>query len=153
MKLARGVVKNRIIILIVAVALMIPAVLGMVFTRINYDMLNYLPADMDTTKGQQILMDDFGKGAFSFIIVEDMEAGDVANLKSEIEKVDHVDSVIWYSSLADVSVPMEILPDNIYNEFNTDDATLMAVFFNTATSDEETMEAIRDIRSVCNEQC
>ena len=153
MKMARGVVKNRIIILIVAVALMIPAVLGMVFTRINYDMLNYLPAGMDTTKGQQILMDDFGKGAFSFIIVEDMEAGDVANLKSEIEKVDHVDSVIWYSSLADVSVPMEILPDNIYNEFNTDDATLMAVFFNTATSDEETMEAIRDIRSVCNEQC
>ena len=111
MQAAKAIVKNRVLILIVALALMIPATLGMLGTRINYDMLNYLPDDMDTVIGQDTLKDDFGKGAFSFIIVEDMPEKDVAALKEKIEAVDHVDTVLWYDSLADLSVPMELLPD------------------------------------------
>lgn len=129
MHFAKTVVKYRIPILIITVLLMIPAVFGMVRTRINYDMLNYLPEDMDTVIGQNELKNEFGKGAFSFIIVENMPDKDVAKLKAKIEKVDHVDSVIWYDSIADLSVPKEILPDEIYNEFNTENSTMMAVFF------------------------
>lgn len=97
-------------------------------------MLNYLPEDMDTIIGQNELMEDFGKGAFSFIIVEDMPNKDVAALKAIIEQVDHVDTVIWYDTLFDLSVPMELLPDKIYTEFNTDHSTMMAVFFDSSTS-------------------
>ena len=106
MKIGKVVMKYRIPILIIAVILMVPSVLGMATTRINYDMLNYLPEDTETVKGQNILMDDYGKGAFSFVIMEDMPLKDVSNLKSKLEKVDHVDTVIWYDSIADISVPM-----------------------------------------------
>ncbi len=153
MRFSKTVVKCRIPILILVVLLMIPSVLGMAATRINYDMLDYLPDDMDTVIGQEELMDDFGKGAFSFIIVENMKNKDVAVLKEQIEQVDHVDTVIWYDSLMDLSVPMELLPDNIWKEFNTENSTMMAVFFDTATSEDETMDSIREIRSVCGEQC
>ena len=125
----------------------------MVGTRINYDMLNYLPEDMDTVIGQNELKNEFGKGAFSFIIVENMPDKDVAKLKAKIEKVDHVESVIWYDSFADLSIPKEILPDKIYNEFNTENSTMMAVFFDTSSSSELTMNAVRDIRSICGKQC
>ena len=121
--------------------------------RINYDMLNYLPEDMDTIIGQNELMEDFGKGAFSFIIVEDMPNKDVAALKAKIEQVDHVDTVIWYDTLFDLSVPMELLPDKIYTEFNTDHSTMMAVFFDSSTSADITMDAIREIRALCGKQC
>ena len=153
MRFAKSVVKHRIAILVLAVALMIPSCMGIAATRINYDMLTYLPEDIDTVIGQDELMDDFGKGAFSFIIAEDMPTKDVAKLKTQIEQVDHVESVVWYDTLMDISVPMELLPDEIYDEFNTDNATLMAVFFNTSTSEDETMDAIRDIRKVCGKQC
>ena len=106
MRAAKVIVKNRVLILIISLALMIPSVFGMLNTRINYDMLNYLPDDMDTVIGQDTLKEDFGKGAFSFIIVEDMPAKDVAALKEKIEAVDHVDTVLWYDSLADLSVPI-----------------------------------------------
>mgnify|MGYP000758884384 CR=1 FL=1 len=141
-KLGKWITKHRVIILIVAVVLLIPSVLGMIATRINYDMLNYLPDTMETIQGQDILLNDFGKGAFSMIIVEDMEPKDVSALKEKIEAVDHVDSVIWYDSIADVSIPMDILPDKIKDAFNTDHSTVMAVFFDTSTSADETMEAI-----------
>ena len=153
MRFSKAVVKCRIPILIVALILMVPSVLGMAATRINYDMLNYLPDDMDTVIGQDALLDDFGKGAFSFVIVEDMPLKDVAALKVRIEEVDHVESVIWYDSFADLSIPMELLPDKIYNAFNSGDATMMAVFFDTSTSADETMDAIRDIRAVAGKQC
>ncbi len=153
MRFSRAVVKHRIAILILTLVLMIPSVLGMAATRINYDMLDYLPADMDTVIGQNELMDDFGKGAFSFIIVEDMKEKDVSALKAKIEDVEHVDTVVWYDSLLDISVPMELLPESILKEFNTDHATMMAVFFNTSTSDDETMDSIREIRSICGKQC
>ncbi len=153
MHFSRAVVKYRIPILIIAVLLMIPSVLGMIGTRINYDMLDYLPSDMDTVIGQEELKEDFGKGAFSFIIIEDMKDKDVAALCDKIKEVDHVDSVIWYSTLADISIPKELIPDKIYNEFNTDNATMVAVFFDSATSEDVTMDAIREIRSIAGKQC
>ena len=153
MRAAKAIVKNRVLILVLALALMIPSVFGMLNTRINYDMLNYLPDDMDTVIGQNTLKDDFGKGAFSFIIVEDMPARDVAALKEKIEAVDHVDTVLWYDSLADLSVPMEMLPDKLYDAFNSGNATMMAVFFDSATSEDVTMDAIRDIRAIAGKQC
>ncbi len=153
MQFAKAVVKYRIPILITALILLVPAVFGMARTRINYDMLEYLPEDMDTVIGQDELMNDFGKGAFSFIIVEDMPAKDVAALRDRIETVDHVETVLWYSSLLDVSVPIEMLPDEIYDAFNTDKATMMAVFFDSTTSADVTMNAIREIRSICGKQC
>lgn len=153
MRFSKAVVKHRVVILIITALLMVPAVFGMIGTRINYDMLTYLPEDIETVIGQNELMDDFGKGAFSFIIVEDMSEQDTAALKAKIEQVEHVDSVIWYDSLADISVPMELLPDQLYQEFNTDHSTMMAVFFNSSTSADVTMDAIREIRQICGKQC
>lgn len=152
MKFSRSVVKYRIPIVIIALVLMVPAVLGMAATRINYDMLDYLPSDMDTVIGQNELLEDFGKGAFSFIIAEDMSDKDVAALKEKIEGVEHVDTVLWYDSLADISVPKELLPDSIYSAFNTENATMMAVFFDSSTSADITMDAIREVRSIAGEQ-
>ena len=153
MKFSKAVVKGRIPILIITLLLMIPAVLGMIGTRINYDMLDYLPSDMDTVVGQELLKEDFGKGAFSFIILEDMPAKDVSALKEKIEQVEHVDTVLWYDDLADISVPMELLPEKVWKEFNTDHSTMMAVFFDSATSEDVTMDAIREIRSIAGKQC
>ena len=152
-KFGKSIVKFRIPILIIAGLLLIPSVFGMLGTRINYDMLNYLPDDIDTVIGQDVLMEDFGKGAFSFVMVEGMEDKEVSTLKSEIEKVEHVDTVVWYDSLMDTSVPKEILPDKYYNAFNSGDATMMAVFFDTSTSADETMDAIRAIRKVADKDC
>lgn len=153
MRLSKAVVKNRVLILIVALLLLIPSVLGMANTRINYDMLDYLPEDMETVVGQNELLADFGKGAFSLIVVEDMPAKDVAALRKRIEAVEHVDSVVWYDTVADLSVPMEILPEKIYNEFNNGNATMLAVFFDSSTSADVTMDAIREIRSLAGKQC
>ncbi len=153
MRLSKAVVKHRVLILIIALVLLVPSVLGMVNTRINYDMLDYLPEDMDTVVGQNELLADFGKGAFSLIVVEDMPARDVSALKEKIEAVEHVDSVVWYDTVADLSVPMEILPEKIYNEFNNGDATMLAVFFDSSTSADVTMDAIREIRSLAGKQC
>ncbi len=107
MRFSRAVVKHRILILILAVVLMVPSVFGMIGTRVNYDMLTYLPEDMDTVVGQNELLKDFNKGAFTFLIFEDMPNKDVAALKEKVEQVEHVDTVLWYDSLADLSVPME----------------------------------------------
>ena len=153
MRFSKAVVRYRIPILIVTLALMIPAVLGMCGTRINYDMLDYLPDSMDTVIGQDQLLEDFGKGAFSFIVVENMPDRDVATLCEKIKGVEHVETVLWYSTLADLSVPKEILPDELYREFNSDNATLVAVFFDSATSADVTMDAIREIRSLTGKQC
>lgn len=153
MRLSKAVVKHRVLILIVALLLLVPSVLGMANTRINYDMLDYLPEDMDTVVGQNELLADFGKGAFSLIVVEDMPAKDVAALRKRIEAVEHVDSAVWYDSLTDLSVPMEILPEKIYNEFNNGNATMLAVFFDSSTSADVTMDAIREIRSLAGKQC
>lgn len=153
MKFGKAVVKARVPIVIVSLLLAALSVLGMLGTRINYDMLTYLPEDMETSVGQQVLLDDFGKGAFSFVLVEDMPDKDVSALKEKLAQVDHVESVIWYDSFADISVPKELLPDKLYNAFNSGDTTMLAVFFDTSTSADETMEAISDIRSIAGKQC
>ena len=153
MRFSKAVVRGRVAILILTVLLMIPAVFGMLETRINYDMLNYLPDDMDTVIGQNALLEDFGKGAFSFIVVENMPEKDVAALQEKLESVEHVETVLWYNSLMDTSIPMQLLPDKLYDAFNTGDATMMAVFFDTATSADETMDAIREFRSIAGKQC
>ena len=153
MHMANAIVKHRILILVLCILLLIPAAIGMQNTRINYDMLDYLPEDMDTVIGQNALMDDFGKGAFSFIVVEDMPRRDVAALKEKLQQVKHVETVLWYDSLADLSIPMEMLPKKLYDAFNTENATMMAVFFDSATSADVTMDAIREIRSICGRQC
>lgn len=153
MKFGKWVVKCRIPILILAVALLVPSLIGMIMTRINYDMLTYLPGDIDTVVGQDILMDDFGKGAFSFVIIEGMDPEDVSSLREDISHVDHVDTVLWYDDFADVSVPMEMLPSKLYDAFNSGDSTMLAIFFDTSTSSDDTMEAISEIRSIAGKQC
>ena len=153
MRFSKAVVKHRVLILVAAVLLMIPSALGMAATRINYDMLDYLPADIDTVRGQEELLEDFGKGAFSLVIVEDMPEKDVAALCDAIEQIDHVETVLWYSSVMDPSVPMELLPEKIFREFNTDHSTMLAVFFDSATSADVTMDAIRAIRAAAGKQC
>ncbi len=153
MRFGKAIVKSRVVILIIALALMVPSVLGMIFTRVNYDMLNYLPDNLDTVKGQGYLMDDFGKGAFSFIIVDGMEDKDIVELENKIKKVDHVDTVLWYADIADLSMPMDMLPSEVKDAFNSGDSTMIAVFFNTSTSADETMDAISKIREITNEHC
>ena len=153
MKFGKWVVKCRIPILILAVALLVPSLIGMIMTRINYDMLTYLPGDIDTVVGQDILMDEFGKGAFSFVIIEGMDPKDVSSLREDISHVDHVDTVLWYDDFADVSVPMEILPSKLYDAFNSGDSTMLAILFDTSTSSDDTMEAITAIRSIAGKQC
>ncbi|MDO4867512.1 MAG: MMPL family transporter [Clostridia bacterium] len=153
MRFSRAVVKGRALILIVAILLVIPSVLGMAATRINYDMLTYLPSDIDTMVGQDELMEQFGKGAFSFIVIEGMADEDVQALKERLETVDHVESVIWYTSFLDASIPKEMLPKKVYDAFNAGDATLMAVFFDGTTSEAGTIEAFQEIRRITGRQC
>jgi len=153
MKFAKFVVKCRHLILIVALALMVPSVIGMAATRINYDMLNYLPDNIDTIEGANILLDDFGTGAFSMIVVEDMEDKDVVELKKRIEEVDHVEKVLWYDSILDISIPKEILPTEVLEAFNKDRDTMMAVFYDTATSADETLAAVKQIRHITEGKC
>lgn len=153
MKFGRGVVKLRVPILIVSVLLLIPSIFGFLSTRINYDILSYLPSDIETMKGQDIMLDEFGKGGFSLVMLDGMDDKDVEKVKEKIEKVDHVCDVLWYDTLADVSLPKEVLPDDIYDFFNTDNSTMMAVFFDEATSADGSLEAVKEIRSIAGEQC
>ena len=152
-KLSHLIVKLRYIILIAAVALLIPSAIGYFNTRVNYDILTYLPKDIETMKGQDILLDQFGTGSFVLYVAEGMEEKDVAALKSKIEQVDHVADVIWYDSVMDLSVPMEMLPSKVYDAFNGDDATMMFVVFDEGTSSDGTMNAIEEIRKISNKQC
>lgn len=154
-KFAKGIVKCRGMILIIAIALLIPSAIGYFNTRINYDVLTYLPKDIETMVGQDILLDQFGVGSFSVYIVEGMDAKDVSALKEKIEQVDHVDSVLWYDSFMDLSIPMEMLPDEIYDAFNnaSTDSTMMFILYDTGMSADETMDAVAEIRKLSNEQC
>ena len=142
MGLSKAVVKNRVLILMIALILLVPAVFGMLGTRINYDMLDYLPERHGYRHRAGDVEGGLRQGAFSFIVVRICRCKEVAQLKEKIQQVDHVESVLWYDSVADLSIPMELLPDKLYNEFNTDDATMLAVFFDSATSEDVTMDAI-----------
>lgn len=149
----KKVVKHRVLILIVSILLLIPALLGYVNTRINYDVLTYLPQDIETMEGQDIMVEDFGIGAFSMFVVDGMENKDVVKLKSQIEEVDHVEKVLWYDSLMDISVPESMLPDKLYQVFHSDTGTMMAVFFDDTTSADGTLDAVKEIRRIADKQC
>lgn len=149
----KKVVKYRVLILIGSVLLLIPATLGYLHTRVNYDVLTYLPDDIETMQGQDILVNDFNTGAFSMFIVDGMEDKDVSALKAKIEQVDHVEKVLWYDSIADIRVPRSMLPDKLYDVFNSDTGTMMAIFFDEGTSADGTMDAIAEIRSLAGKQC
>ncbi len=153
MRFAKAVVKGRIAILVVAFLLMIPSVIGIAQTRINYDMLTYLPDDMDTVIGQDLLLSDFGKGGFSLIVVEDMPDGDIAKLCTRLGDIEHVESVLSYASVSEGAVPAELLPEEIYDEIRTSHSSLIAGFFDSSTTADVTMDAIRAVRSVCGKQC
>lgn len=152
-KLAKGIVKCRIVVFLAAVLLLIPSAVGYFNTRVNYDILSYLPEDIETMKGQDILLDQFGVGGFSMFMVEGMSISETAALKSNIEQVDGVDSVIWYDTIADISIPLQMLPDKLYTAFNNGDCTLMAILFSAGTSSDETMEAIEEIQKIADERC
>ena len=149
----KKVVKFRIPILIISILLLIPAGLGYVNTRVNYDVLTYLPEDIETMQGQDILVKDFGTGAFSMFIVDGMEDKEVSALKAKIETVEHVQKVLWYDSLADISMPKSMIPKDVYEVFNSDTGTMMAIFFDEGTSSDGTMEAIGEIRKLAGKQC
>lgn len=152
-KVGKKIVKFSVPILILSIILLIPAVWGYVNTRINYDVLTYLPEDIETMQGQEIMTNDFGIGAFSMLMVDGMEDKDIVKLKEKVEKVDGVANVLWYDSLADISVPQSMLPSKLYDEYNTEDGTMMAVFFKDGTSSDETMKAVTEIRKVTGKEC
>ena len=161
-RMGKWIVKFRIPILILGIALLFPSALGYLKTRINYDILSYLPGEIETMQGQEILEKEFGTGAFSMIVVEGMKLKEVAQLKAELEKVDHVKKIIWYDSFADISIPPQLLPDKLREVFlkqkegsapDEADSTLMAVIYDTTMSADETMEAIGEMRRIADERC
>lgn len=154
-KFGKGVVKCRVLILILSVALLVPSAIGYLRTRVNYDILSYLPGEIETMAGQEILKDDFGIGAFSLCVVEGMEHKDISRLEEKMEDIPHVKKVVWYDTIADLSLPMEVLPRDIYEVFNNDDAdmTLLAVLYDTGMSEDETMDAVKEIRKLADGQC
>ncbi len=150
MKIGDKIVKHRRIVLILALVLLIPAFMGYRATKINYDMLTYLPKDMDTVKGQNILMDDFNKGGFSIIVLENMKSGQVTKLKNDIKEVDHVTQIVNLQDVINPDMPTEMLPEKVASKLNNKNATLLGVFFDTSTSDEKTLEAVEQIREISN---
>lgn len=152
-KFGKGVVKARIPIFVISLLLLVPSVLGMANTRVNYDILTYLPEDIETMVGQDILVNEFGTGAFSMCVLEGMERKEVVGLKSQMEGVEHVKAVVWYDSIADLSLPMEFLPENMLDKFNSEGTTLMAILFETSMSADETMDAIDEIRGLAGKGC
>ncbi|MCI7770721.1 MAG: efflux RND transporter permease subunit [Eubacterium sp.] len=154
-KFGKVVVKLRIPILVLSFLLLIPSVLGYFNTRVNYDILYYLPSDIDTMQGQDILLDDFGKGAYAMVVVDGMNKSNVSKLIKKVEGVDHVASVISYSGIVGDDVPSEILPDKFRSYFENEDsgATLFAIFFDDTTSSDDTMKAIQEVRDVTDNQC
>lgn len=153
LKFGEWVVKHKVLILVISLVLLIPAAFGYLNTRVNYDILSYLPTDLETMQGQDILKEEFGKGGFSFVVVEGMPDKDVAKVRASLEEVDGVAEVLWYDSLADISVPKEVLPQKVYDFFNAGDTTLMVVFFEDTTSADSTMAAIDEMREITSKQC
>ena len=153
LKFSQWLVKHKAIVLVLGVLLIIPCAIGFINTRVNYDILSYLPKDIDTMKGQDILKEEFGQGGFSFVMVDGMTDKEVAETADKLAEVDHVSKVICYQSLTDLNVPKEVLPQKVYDMFNKGDTTMMAVLFDDATSADVTLEAIDKMRDITSEQC
>ena len=151
-KFGKFITKHKLFILILGVLLIIPSMIGMVKTRVNYDVLSYLPDSLETVSGQDIMVDEFGMGAFSMVIVENMYNKDVVALKEKLEKVDHVEKIIWYDSVADISLPTDMLPNELKEALFNGDATMMIALFDNTTSSEDTMQAVTDMRNMVKDQ-
>ena len=152
-KVGKWIAKHKVVIVIVSLLLLIPSFLGMAATRVNYDILSYLPDSLETVEGQDIMVDEFGMGAFSMVVVENMDLKDVAALKEKFQDVDHVKDVLWYDSVADLSIPVSMIPDKFKDAFFNGDATMMIALFDNTTSSDAAMEAVTDMRKIANEQC
>ncbi len=151
-KFGKFITKHKLFILILGVLLIIPSMIGMVKTRVNYDVLSYLPDSLETVSGQDIMVDEFGMGAFSMVIVENMDNKDVVALKEKLEKVDHVEKIIWYDSVADISLPTDMLPNELKEALFNGNATMMIALFDNTTSSEDTMQAVTDMRNMVKDQ-
>lgn len=149
----KWIARKKYFILAMCLLLIIPSFIGISNTKINYDVLSYLPDSLETVKGQDIMVDDFGMGAFSMVIVENMEEKDVVALKEKMQKIKHVSEVIWYDDLLDISVPIEMIPEKYKKEFNQGNATLLMVLFDDTTSSDSTMDAISELRNLSRKQC
>lgn len=152
-KVGKWIVKHKILIVIICLGLLIPSIFGISKTRINYDVLSYLPDSLETVKGQDILVDEFGMGAFSMIVVEDMNAKDTVHLKNQFKDIKYVKDVLWYDDIADISVPIDALPAEVKDAFNHGNATLLIALFDNTTSSDETMQALSQMRTICDKQC
>ena len=152
-KVGKGIARHRVLILILSILLLIPSMIGMARTKINYDLLSYLPGDLETVKGQDILVDEYGMGAFSMVVVENMELKDVQKLEEEFSEVEHVKDVLWYDDAADISLPVEMIPKDLRETFFRGDATMMLVLFDNTTSSDEAMGAVSELRRIADERC
>ena len=152
-KVGKWIAKHKVLIVLISMILLIPSVIGMAATRVNYDILSYLPDSLETVEGQDIMVDEFGMGAFSMVVVEDMDLKEVAALKEKLQDVEHVKDVLWYDSVADLSIPVSMIPDKFKDAFFNGDATMMIALFDNTTSSDAAMEAVTDMRKIANEQC
>ena len=152
-KVGKWIAKHKYLIILISILLMIPSVIGMAKTRVNYDILSYLPDTLETIKGQDIMVDEYGMGAFSMVVVENMELKDVQKLEDAYSEIDHVKDVLWYDDVADLSLPVEMIPKDLREAFFKGDATMMLVLFDNTTSSDEAMEALTEMRKISNEQC
>lgn len=152
-KTGKWIAKHRILIVLIGILLLIPSVIGTIKTRINYDILSYLPESLETVKGQDVMVDEFGTGAFSMVVIEDMPLKDVQKLKNKFEEIEHVKKVLWYDDIADISVPTSMMPKDLKNIFFADDSTMMLVLFDNTTSSDEAMEAVTNMRAIADKQC
>ena len=152
-KFGEFIAKHKKLIIVFYVVLLIPSFMGYTKTRINYDVLSYLPEKLETVKGQDIMVDEFGTGAFSMVIVENMDSKDATALKEKIAGVEHVSKVLWYDDALDISVPAEILPSDLHDVLFNGDSTIMVVLFDNTTSSDETMAAVSQMRKITGNQC
>lgn len=152
-KVGKWIAKHKYLIILISILLMIPSVIGMAKTRVNYDILSYLPDTLETIKGQDIMVDEYGMGAFSMVVVENMELKDVQKLEDAYSEIDHVKDVLWYDDVADLTLPVEMIPKNLREAFFKGDATMMLVLFDNTTSSDEAMEALTEMRKISNDQC
>jgi predicted RND superfamily exporter protein len=152
-KIGEWIAKHRFLVLLLGFLMVIPSAIGFIKTRVNYDLLSYLPDTLETVNGQNVMVDEYGMGAFSMIVVEDMDLKDVAKLTEELKEVPHVKNILWYGSMVDISVPRELLPEKLQNSLFNGDATLLVAFLDNTTSSDDSMEAVTNMRKLVDKQC
>ena len=152
-KVGKWIAKHKVLVLLIGLLLVFPSMIGIAKTRVNYDLLSYLPETLETVKGQDIMVDEFGMGAFSMVVVENMEMKDIQKLEDEFSQVEHVKDVLWYDDVADISLPVEMIPQDLREAFFKGDATMMLVLFDNTSSSDEAMDALTELRKLANKQC